>query len=201
MGIQIFNSDGSLFFETGAHVLTSVPGFTEEIGKIAATWAVAEGHLGCYYAVLLETTPDDALKQLGKQGASQVTKNSEAIAKEKLSGNELVTLLDLLNKLDSVRNRRNRVQHDIWSRRAGEAHILYAVHVDDYRRLFLEMAENAKDTDQAAGADRSITAANKYAANAANAFTLESLKTLRTDIELVSTDLIKAFFEKLNIGG
>lgn len=200
VGVQILNVDGSLFFETGSHVLSSAPGFAEEIGHISAAWAVAEGHLGFYYAALLETAPDDALKQLGKQGAAQVATKAKAVAKEKLTGNELDKLLRLVDIFDALREKRNRVQHDLWSRREEDGQTLYAVHVDGYRRLFLEVIENAKDPDQATGAERSIAAANKYAANASNAFTLEQLKALRSEIESLSRDLIEAFLEKLNLG-
>lgn len=197
MSVDILNADGSLFLETGPRVLTCAEGFAEEIGQIAAAWAMAEGHLGCYFGILLETTPSDALRQLGKQSAAQVTKNAKAVAEEKLAGNELDRLLELLDKLDSVREQRNRVQHDIWSRREGDNQTLYAVHVNDYRRLFLEIAENSKDPDQGAAADRSIDAASKYATNASNAFTLEDLNNLRVNIESLSTNLFEIFCAKL----
>jgi len=199
-GLQIFNSDGTLYFETGAHVLTSVPSFAAKIGEIAAIWAVAEGHLGCLYATLLVTTPEDALKQLDKQGADKLTQNAKRVANEKLNGNELAALLDLLGRLDIVRKRRNRVQHDLWSRRAGDDQTLYAVHVDDYRRLILEIIQHAKNADQAVGFERSIAAANQYAVNASNAFTLKSLEYLRAEIESVSTGLLGAFLERVKNG-
>ncbi|MGL4413739.1 hypothetical protein [Roseinatronobacter monicus] len=200
IGIQIFDRDGHLYFETGAHVLASVPGFTAKIGEIAAIWAVAEGHLGCLYANLLETTPQDALDQLGKPGAKRLTENAKQIAKEKLNGNELAQLLELLEKLDAVRDRRNRVQHDLWSRREGKEEALYSIHVDDYRRLILEVVEHAKSDDKALGADQSISAANKYAANASNEYTLDSLEHLRAEIEAVLVGLSERFSERVKRG-
>lgn len=200
VGIQIFDRDGHLYFETGAHVLASVPGFTAKIGEIAAIWAVAEGHLGCIYANLLETTPQDALDQLGKRAGSQLTEKAKQIAKEKLNGSELAALLELLENLDAVRDRRNRIQHDLWGRRMGREHALYAIHVDDYRRLILEVVEHAKNADQAVGADQSIIAANKYAMNASNEYTLESLEHLRAGIETVSAGLVERFFERVKNG-
>ena len=200
MGIQIFDREGHLYFETGVHVLATAPGFTAKIGEIAAIWAVAEGHLGCLYANLLETTPQDALEQLGKRGASQLTEKAKQIAKAKLNEIEQAEFLKLLNSLDAVRDGRNRVQHDLWSRREGKEHALYAIHVDDYRRLILEVVEHGKSADQAVGADQSISAANKYAANASNEYTLESLEQLRAEIETVSVGLFELFVERVRNG-
>ncbi len=189
-GLQILNSDGKLAFETGAHVLSYVPGFREKIGEVAATWAVAEGHLGCCYAGLLGLEPSAALKKLGKQGAGQLINNAKKVAEAKLAGDELATLLDLLDELDHAGKQRNRVQHDLWSRRVGDDLVLYAVHVDNYRRLFLEVMNNREGDAQGAAAERSIAVAEQYAADASNAFTVENLEELREEIELVSQGLV-----------
>lgn len=199
-GLKIFDADGSMFFETGAHVLDHVPGFKEKIGEVTSAWSVAEGYLGCCYAILLKTEPDDALKKLGMQGTAQMMENAKKVAKETLTGDDLTTLMDLLDKLNTAGKERNRVQHDLWSRRAGDDLTLYAVHVDDYRRLFLEFLKNAKNYDQAAAADRSIDAANKYAANASNAFSVERLEALRCEIELVSQRLREYFMRNVANG-
>lgn len=196
-GLQISNSEGTLVFETGAHALSYVAGFKEKIGEVAAAWAMAEGHLGCCYAGLLELEPSEALKKLGKQGAGQLVINAKKVAEENLAGDKLATLLDLLDKLDHAGKQRNRVQHDLWSRRVGDDLALYAVHVDDYRRLFLEILNNYKDDDKGAAADRSIAAADQFVAVASNAFTVGDLEKLRKEIELVSLGMVSWFLENL----
>ncbi|WP_343501948.1 MULTISPECIES: hypothetical protein [Roseobacteraceae] len=200
-GIKIFNVTGELHFETGTHVLATVPKFAEKIGEIAVAWAVTEGHLGCYYGSLLETTPNEALKKIGRMSAAGLANNAKKFAEEKLAGAELETILYLLKKLDSVRIRRNRIQHDIWSRRVTDPQVLYAVHVDDYRRLLHEMAKLGNETDPAVSADRAIDIANQYAANSENAFTLVDLEEIRANLELTSDGLFKAFISKVSAGG
>jgi len=188
-GIQLFDKDGNLYFETGAHVIDTINGFSAKIGQIAATWAAAEAHLGCYYGALLGTTPAEALKTIGKMSAAGLTCKAKAVAKGKLPEKEFAELVVILEALDAVRLRRNRTQHDLWSRRTGEDQTLHAVHVDDYRNVFLSGAQIKTASD----IDDHILLVERYAANADNAFTLENLESLRKEIERVSEHLLRIF--------
>lgn len=188
-GMQYFEKDGNLSFETGVHVLATIDGFPRKIGEIAATWAAAEAHLGCYYGALLNTTPAEALNRIGRMSAAGLTEKAKKIAKEKLSGEQLAELELILNALDAVRLRRNRTQHDLWGRRAGEDQTLYAVHTDDYRNVFLQAAQSKTASD----ADALISLVEQYAAKADNAFTLKDLESLRKEIEEVSEKLLRIF--------
>lgn len=59
-GIQIFDQTGGSVLEIGPHLVRDNSEFAEKIGIIAASWAQAEVNLNCLFAVLLDTTPDEA---------------------------------------------------------------------------------------------------------------------------------------------
>ncbi|WP_306045828.1 hypothetical protein [Nioella sp. MMSF_3534] len=194
IGVQIRDDDGSLYFETSARVLNGVPDFAAKMGEVSAAWAFAEGHLGCVYAELLETTPEQAIQQLGKDGAQRLTDKARKFACTRLNDDDLASLIELLERMDKVRCQRNRVQHDLWSWRVGDNSALYAVHVDSYRQLLLEVIHNKNEPN---GAKLAIHAADRYAMKAENRFTLQNLEELRSEIESVSIGLFEFFLNRV----
>src|SRR6185312_11669899 len=135
-GLQVFDEMARLLLEVGPHVISESPEFAQKIGVIAASWSQAEVNLNCLFAILLDTTPEDATKELKKHGsAAKATSRARIIAAETLKGAELDSLIEILNRLEDARLKRNRVQHDVWARKAGDNHRLFAVHANDYLDL------------------------------------------------------------------
>jgi len=80
-GVQIRGNCGDLVLEIGAHVLTSRPDHVFLVGEIAAHWAQAETHLGCYLASIIGGTPEDALIKLTTKKSGKLLPAADLIEK------------------------------------------------------------------------------------------------------------------------
>lgn len=200
LGMKVYDPDGTPLIETGAHVLKEIPGFAELVGEVAAEWAQAEAFLGCYCAVLQGTTPKEALSRLLiKNGtrikqSGQIIKELKETAKVSLSPGEPERVENLLERFERVRESRNRVQHDLWTRKHDDSSALYAVLANDFLHLVTNVSETAKRPHLINGA---IEMAQTYALTAGNRFTLEDLESLRNEIRSVSIGLAKEFFSHI----
>ena len=198
-GLQFFNSDGSLLMEVGPHVVREMPQFSEKIGEIAACWAQAEVHLNCLFAVLLDVTPDDAACRLKRyKTAAQAAEGARAIAADYLAGEELKNVNDILDRLNSIRPRRNRIQHDVWARKGGVEDRLYAVHADQYLEFTTRMLELTESKlSEGEKVDQIIRLDEEFAGKVSASFTVEELEDLEYELGEVSKDLMTAMFARL----
>lgn len=198
-GLQFFNSDGSLLMEVGPHVVREMPQFSEKIGEIAACWAQAEVHLNCLFAVLLDVTPDDAACRLKRyKTAAQAAEGARAIAADYLAGEELKNVNDILDRLNSIRPRRNRIQHDVWARKGGVEDRLYAVHADQYLEFTTRMLELTESKlSEGEKVDQIIRLDEEFAGKVSASFTVEELEALEYELGEVSKDLMTAMFARL----
>lgn len=198
-GLRFFNSDGSLLMEVGPHVVREMPQFSEKIGEIAACWAQAEVHLNCLFAVLLDVTPDDAACRLKRyKTAAQAAEGARTIAADYLAGEELKNVNDILDRLNSIRPRRNRIQHDVWARKGGVEDRLYAVHADQYLEFTTRMLELTESKfSEGEKVDQIIRLDEEFAGKVSASFTVEELEALEYELGEVSKDLMTAMFARL----
>lgn len=192
-GVLIRSENGDDLIEVGAHVLNNLPEFSQAIGNIAAFWSQAEVNLNCLFSVLLNTTPEDAGKQLKKfRTAAKASEGAKEFASTVLSGAQLQSVIAVIDKFDAVRAKRNRIQHDVWAIKGSDLTKIYAVHANDYLKLFNQQIEivQSKDSD-ADKADAAIEKANQFVASISNGYTLGELRSIVLDIAETSKELIK----------
>lgn len=200
-GLKIWNEAGDILLEVGPHVISEATEFAEKIGVVAASWAQAEVNLNCFFAVLLNTTPDEASRQIKKHGsAARAADGARRVAAETLTGAELESVKNFLDKLDKVRARRNRVQHDVWARKGGDDLRIFAVHSNEYLAFVIELMAGA-DIDKAGGrdVDRAIILAEEFAAKISNGYTIEDLQDIAMEIDAVSKSLLQAMFSRISL--
>jgi hypothetical protein len=194
-GLQVFDEMARLLLEVGPHVISESPEFAQKIGVIAASWSQAEVNLNCLFAILLDTTPEDATKELKKHGsAAKATSRARIIAAETLKGAELDSLIEILNRFDDARLKRNRVQHDVWARKAGDNHRLFAVHATDYLDLATKTMAVAESD-----AGLAIEFAMAFTTEVSNGYSLEDLENIATEIVSVSKSLLNAMFHRIGV--
>lgn len=198
IGVQGRDEMGRVEWEVGPHVLTSFPGFTEGMGQVAAAWAQAEVLLGCYYALLIETTPEGALALLGRKGAAAVTAEARNEAENRLTGIELQAVGLALEKMDAVREPRNRLQHDVWVRLNGDDNVVYAMEAKYYVSLIAGTAELPLNKDPNV-AEKSIELGATFIKKASNAFSLESVQALRDNIIELTGVLMRLYLARLRM--
>ncbi|MDH5822520.1 hypothetical protein QFW77_05885 [Luteimonas sp. RD2P54] len=188
----MFDETGALLLDVGPHVISESPGFAQSIGAIAASWAQTEVNLNCLFAVLLDTTPEEAANELKKhRSAAKTTHWARKRATEILKGEELLSLIETLDRLDEVRLRRNRVQHDVWSRKANDVRRIFAIHSDEYLALTTELVASSEDTNLA------ISVAKTFAEKISDGFSIEDLEAISTEIHSVSHSLLCAMFRRI----
>jgi len=196
-GLRFANSDGSLLMEVGPHVVKDVTGFSERIGAIAACWAQAEVSLYCLFAVLLNVTPDEAASRLKKyKTAAQATEGARTIAADHLSGEELQRLNEILDRMDLVRARRNRIQHDVWARKGGIDDTLFAVHANQY----LDFATKILCTSGLGDSedfDGIIALVGEFSDSVSVGYTVSELKALESELSDLNKDLMSAMFTRI----
>lgn len=192
-GLQVFNETGEPILEVGPHVIRDFPEFAQKIGVIAASWSQAEVNLSCLFAVLLDTTPEEAAKELKKHNsAAKATSGARKVAAETLTGGELNSLSGILDRLDNARLQRNRVQHDVWARKAGDSQRLFAIHPNEYLALATKlMAES--------NAELAIDVATTFAARAQNGYAPKDLDSIARTIDAVSKSLLQAMFHRIRL--
>lgn len=196
-GLRVFDETGVLLLEVGPHVVRDSPEFAEKIGAIAASWSQAEVNLNCLFAVLLGTTPEEAATELKKYPtAAKATCRAREIAAESLEGAELASLTEILDQLDKVRAKRNRVQHDVWARKANDSQKLFAIYSNEYLALATKlMAINgSRDGNHA---DLAIDAAMTFAAKVSSGYSVEDLESIDTAINSVSKLLLNAMSQRI----
>jgi len=198
-GLQVFDEMGGPLLEVGPHVVSDSPEFAQKIGVIAASWSQAEVNLNCLFAVLLDTTPEEAAKELKKHGtAAKATSGARKIAAETLKGAELDSLNEVLDQLDSARQQRNRVQHDVWARKAGDSRRVFAIHSNEYLALATKLMTVGESKD---GKDASlaIEVAMAFASKVSNGYTIEGLEEIATVIDSVSKSLLHTMFHRIRL--
>ena len=193
-GIRIKDERGKPILEVGPHTMRSHPKFAEQIGIITAYWAQAEANLNCLFAILLETTPEQAYQQLKKhRSAASATKGARALATENLSGAELNSVLEALDKLDEARAQRNRVQHDIWALKGVDIERLFTIHTDQYFNFVIELMTLSEKSESTTIEDY-ITSAVKFAAAVSNSYTIADLQFIAQEIYIASQLVLKVMF-------
>ena len=198
-GLQVFDEMGVSLLEVGPHVVSDSPKFSQMIGVIAALWSQAEVNLNCLFAVLLNTTPEEAAIELKKHGtAVKATYGARKIATETLKGAELESLKEILDQLDNARLRRNRVQHDVWARKAGDNQRLFAIHSNEYLALATNLMTVA-ESEGGKGAGHPIEEARAFVAKVSNGHTVEDLEDIATSINSVSLSLLHAMYHRINL--
>lgn len=195
-GIQVFDDTGMPILEIGPHIIREAPQFAQKIGVIAATWAQAEVNLNCLFAILLDTTPDEAAKHLKKYGtAVRATEGARQVAADTLTGAELTSVQKTLDELDLVRARRNRVQHDVWAKKGADNQTMYAVHSAQYLAFTTQLLAVAElERAEGENSDRAIILAREFAASISNGFTIEDLEAIDLEIDRLSKSLLSAMF-------
>lgn len=198
-GLSINDETGMLILEVGPHVIREFPQFAAGIGAIAASWAQAEVNLYCLFAVLLNTTPEEAAKQIKKYGnAAKVTAGARKVAADTLGGVELTSVTEALDQLDNVRARRNRIQHDVWAKKGTDDVRLFAVHSNEYLAFATELtASNELQTVNPTHAGRMINSALKFAEKISNGYTLEDLRNIDLEINIASKSLLQLMFSRI----
>ncbi|BBO53633.1 TPA: hypothetical protein QEM98_000037 [Stenotrophomonas maltophilia] len=191
-GLQVFDESGSSLVEVGPHVVVDRPEFGAAIGSIATAWAQAEVNLLCLLAVLINTTPELVKSSLKKhRSAKSASEAARKIATETLDGAALQDVVELLSALDKVRDARNRVQHDVWARKATDSERLYRVHSDQYLALALKLLDVERMNAPAAAA---IEVATSFAAAVSEGYSVSDLNEIADDIDSVSKRLLTAMF-------
>ena len=198
-GLQVFDEMGRPLLEVGPHVVSDFPEFAQKIGVIAALWSQAEVNLNCLFAVLLDTTPEEAATELKKHGtAAKATSGARKFAAKALKGAELDFLNETLDQLDRARQQRNRVQHDVWARKAGDSRRVFAIHSNEYLALVTELMTVQESTD---GKDASlaIEVAMAFASEVSNGYAIEDLEEIARVIDSVSKSLLHAMFHRIGL--
>lgn len=199
LGLQVFDETGTILLEVGPQVVSEFPEFAKRIGAIAASWSQAEVNLNCLFASLLGKSPEEVAKELDRyRNAASVTRRAREIAAKHLKGPELDSLNEILGRLDKARLARNRVQHDVWARKASDSRRLFAIHADDYFALATKlMAMNSsKDADQP---HLTIDASTAFAGSVSNGYTIEELEDICMAIESASRSLLEAMFQQIRL--
>jgi hypothetical protein len=200
VGIQIFDETGTPILEVGPHIIHELPIFSEKIGAIAASWSHAEANLNCFFAILLDTTPEEAGNYLRKyRTAASATVGARRVAKETLSGSELAAVITILDDLDKVRARRNRVQHDVWAKKGRDDHRIFSIHSDQYLSFVTAvMAIGQSTATQSEKSGRVIELANGFAAGVSNGYSVEELDQIGRDIDILSKSLVSVVFSRIS---
>lgn len=199
-GLQASGVAGELLLDVGPHVIKSRPGFAEKVGEIAASWSQAEVNLNCLLAALMGTTPDLVAKKLEKAlSGAKASVFARKIVAEALAGAELESLNEVLDRLDAVRLRRNRVQHDAWAFKPSESDRLFAIHADDYLDLATRLVavNEAEDPARAKGAIEAVMA---FAANVSCGYSIKELDSIDAEINAVSKSLLQAMLQHIRPG-
>ncbi|MEC4560633.1 hypothetical protein [Pseudomonas inefficax] len=199
-GIQIFDEKGCPILEIGPHLVRENSELAEKIGIIAASWAQAEVNLNCLFAVLLDTTPDEAANQLKKyRSAARTADGARKLAAEYLTGAELESVTKALNHLDLVRLRRNRVQHDVWAKKGDDNQTMFAIHSDQYLAFTTNVvAATELAIPEGEKSERVINLANEFAATITKGHTLRDLKEIDQELNLASKSLMEAMFFRIS---
>ncbi|CAI3789487.1 hypothetical protein AHFPHNDE_03184 [Pseudomonas sp. MM227] len=199
-GIQIFDQTGGPVLEIGPHLVRENSEFAETIGIIAASWAQAEVNLNCLFAILLDTTPDEAADQLKRyRSAARAADGARKLAAEYLTGAELESVTKALNQLDLVRLRRNRVQHDVWAKKDDDNQTMFAIHADQYLAFttnFVAATELAIPEDEKS--EIVLNLANEFAATITKGHTIRDLQEIDHELNLASKSLMEAMFFRIS---
>lgn len=200
-GIQVFDDTGMPILEIGPHIIREAPQFAQKIGVIAATWAQAEVNLNCLFAILLDTTPDEAEKHLKKCGtAVRATKGARKIAADTLTGAELTSVQKTLDELDLVRARRNRVQHDVWAKKGSDNQTIYAVHSDQYLAFTTQLLAVAElEKAEGENSDRAIILAREFSTSISHGYTIKDLENIDLEIDRLSKSLLSVMFSRITL--
>lgn len=198
-GIQIFSENGETIVDVGAHVLRDRPEFARLIGQIAAAWSQAEVNLNCLFALLLNTTPEDAAKKIKKHGsAARASEGARQIAEQVLSKNELAQVLAVLDELDAVRLKRNRIQHDVWVRKGSDSLRMYNVHANRYLRYITEMVEVMESQkSQSIIQSEAIQISMDFASEIMDGYSISDLEGIEREIDKLSKSMMQLTFIEL----
>lgn len=199
-GLQASGVAGELLLDVGPHVIKSRPAFAERIGLIAASWAQAEINLNCLLAALMGTTPELVAEKLEKAvGGERASVLARKFVAKALTGAELESLNEMLDRLDAVRLRRNRVQHDTWAFKPSDSDRLFAIHANDYLDLATRLVA-VNEAEDPARAERAIEAVMAFAANVSSGYTIDELESIDAEINAVSTALLRAMLQHIRPG-
>jgi hypothetical protein len=199
-GLQAFDEVGGLLLDVGPHVIKGRPTFAEKVGAIAASWAQAEINLNCLLAALLGTTPELVAEKLEKAvGGERASILARKVVAKALAGAEQESLNEMLDRLDAVRLRRNRVQHDTWAFKPSESERLFAIHANDYLDLATKLVARSEAEDRAR-AELAIEAVMIFAANVSCGYTIEELASIDAEINAVSKSLLQVMLRHIRPG-
>lgn len=193
-GIIIRDAKGKTVLEVGSHVIKYSPEIARKIGEIAAIWAQTEVNLNCLFAILLNTTPDDAEKQLKKyNNAAKTTIAARELAAKFLQEEELKSVTEILSRLDKARLKRNRVQHDVWAKKGEDTQTLFAIHASQYFNFItnsLSLTEST--TPEQEISQQIINLANEFADTTSTGYTANDLTIIEKELNSLCNSLMKA---------
>ncbi len=190
-GIKINDKEGNPVIEVGPHVIQEAPEFSEKIGAIAALWAQAEANLNCLFAALLDTTPDDAKYQLKKyRSAANVSNAARELAKERLGDEELNSITEILARADISRQKRNRIQHDIWAKKA-DTEKLFTIHSNDYFAFTTQLVALTESTNLTSF-DKITALADDFSNNKGVGYSINDLTHIELELSQLCESLMKA---------
>ncbi|MGF6171237.1 hypothetical protein M2426_004869 [Pseudomonas moraviensis] len=197
-GIKINDKEGKPSLEVGPHVIRENPEFFKKIGMIAALWAQAEVNLNCLFAALLNTTPDNARKRLKTyRNAANIANAARELAEEHLKDEELKSITETLARLDKTRQKRNRIQHDIWAKKNDNSEMLFTIHSNEYFEFttkLLALTEPAHPTSF----EKIMDLADAFSNKTCTGYTIKDLTDIEQELSLLGDLLMKAMLYRLS---
>lgn len=196
-GVQIFDESGASIMEIGSHVIRENSEFSKELGIISASWGQAEINLNCLFAVLLDVSPSEAAKQLRRReynSAQKVTSAAKRIARERLTGVELDSVVNILDQFDLIRKMRNRLQHDVWAKKGMDKNKLFCIHSDQYLEFTTQFFAASQRIPSDVQVGHLIALANQFAASIQMGYTINDLQEINRSIDEISRSLMQAMF-------
>ncbi|ELQ15754.1 hypothetical protein A986_15346 [Pseudomonas fluorescens BRIP34879] len=193
-GIAIRDKLGKPVLEVGSHVIKYAPEIAKKIGEVAAIWAQTEVNLNCLFAIFLNTTPDDAEKQLKKyNNAAKTTNAARELVKNCLQGEELKSVIEILIRLDQARLKRNRLQHDVWAKKGEDIHTLFAIHSDQYFNFIVKIFSLTESTTpENEKSQQIIDLADEFAETISTGYTVMNLTVIEQELNSLCNSLMKA---------
>jgi hypothetical protein len=197
-GIKINDKEGKPVLEVGSHVIQEAPEFFEKIGMIAVLWAQAEVNLNCLFAALLNTTPENAKKQLKTyRNAANIANAARELAEEHLEDEELKSITETLVRLDKSRKKRNRIQHDIWAKKNDNSKTLFTIHSNEYFEFTTKLVALTESTNST-HFEKIIDLADDFSDKTCIGYTITDLIDIKQELSLLVDLLMKAMLFRLS---
>lgn len=197
-GIKINDQEGKPVLEVGSHVIHEAPEFIKKIGAIAVLWAQAEVNLNCLFAALLNTTPDEAKKQLKTyRNAAKVAHAAKELAEGYLEDQEMKSVTEILTRLDESRKKRNRIQHDIWAKKNDNSKTLFIIHSNDFFDFTTRLVALSESTNPTKF-DKIMDLSEAFSKKTCVGYTISDLIDIEQELNILGDLLMKAMLSRLS---